>query len=121
MIIIGVDYHPEFQQLASVDSDTGEVSEARLQNPEQAQQFDRELAGRGARCESEWKLADMLAGWNDCLQNCSLSCGSEMQPRSRRSECANKKRIDTMPGSFCSCCWRIGSLEFGCQVRRTVT
>jgi hypothetical protein len=24
MIIIGVDFHPEFQQIASVDTDTGE-------------------------------------------------------------------------------------------------
>lgn len=49
MIIIGVDYHPEFQQLASVDTDTGEFREARLQNPEQAEKFYRELADRGAR------------------------------------------------------------------------
>ncbi len=26
MIIIGVDFHPEFQQIALVDSDTGRVS-----------------------------------------------------------------------------------------------
>jgi len=49
MIIIGVDYHPEFQQLASVDTETGEFKEARLQNPEQAEQFYRELAARGAQ------------------------------------------------------------------------
>ena len=50
MIIIGVDYHPEFQQLASVDTDTGEFREERLQNPEQAeQQFYRELSGHGAQ------------------------------------------------------------------------
>src|SRR6185437_4810183 len=49
MIIIRVDYHPEFQQLASVDTETGEFKEARLQNPEQAEQFYRELAARGAQ------------------------------------------------------------------------
>jgi len=49
MIIIGVDYHPEFQQLAFVDTDTGELSEARLRNPEQAEQFYRELAVQGAQ------------------------------------------------------------------------
>jgi len=49
MIIIGVDYHPEFQQIASVDTETGEFSEARLRNPEQAEQFYRELAGRDAQ------------------------------------------------------------------------
>jgi transposase len=49
MIIIGVDYHPEFQQIASLDTETGEFSEARLQNPEQAEQFYRELAGDEAQ------------------------------------------------------------------------
>ena len=49
MIIIGVDYHPEFQQLASVDTETGEFNEARLQNPEQAEKFYRELAARDAQ------------------------------------------------------------------------
>jgi len=49
MIMIGVDYHPEFQQLASVDTETGELSDARLHNPEQAEQFYRELAGCGAQ------------------------------------------------------------------------
>jgi hypothetical protein len=29
MIIIGVDFHPEFQQIASVDIDTGELQEQR--------------------------------------------------------------------------------------------
>ena len=27
MIIIGVDFHPEFQQMAFVDTDTGELEE----------------------------------------------------------------------------------------------
>jgi transposase len=30
MIIIGVDFHPEFQQIAFVDTDTGELDERRL-------------------------------------------------------------------------------------------
>ncbi len=30
MIIIGVDFRPEFQQTASVDTDTGECTEKRL-------------------------------------------------------------------------------------------
>ena len=45
MIIIGVDYHPEFQQVASVNTETGDFREVRLQNREQAEQFYRELSG----------------------------------------------------------------------------
>jgi transposase len=43
MLIIGCDYHPGFQQIAGVDTDTGELSERRLAHPEQAEQFYREL------------------------------------------------------------------------------
>ncbi|MGC2196514.1 MAG: IS110 family transposase [Terriglobales bacterium] len=49
MIIIGVDFHPEFQQIASVDTDTGELQERRLQHGEEAKCFYHELAARGVR------------------------------------------------------------------------
>ena len=41
MIIIGVDYHPEFQQIALLDKDTGELQEKRLCHPEEAEKFRR--------------------------------------------------------------------------------
>lgn len=47
MIIIGVDYHPEFQQIALLDKDTGEFQEKRLSHPEEAEQFYRALAATG--------------------------------------------------------------------------
>jgi transposase len=47
MIIIGVDFHPEFQQIVSVDIDTGELQEKRLEHPEAAEKFYRDLAGQG--------------------------------------------------------------------------
>ena len=47
MIIIGVDFHPEFQQIARVDTATGEFQETRLQQGEEAESFYRELAARG--------------------------------------------------------------------------
>jgi transposase len=46
MIIIGVDFHPEFQQIAWVDTETGELQERRLQHREEAEAFYRELAAR---------------------------------------------------------------------------
>jgi transposase len=49
MIIIGVDFHPEFQQIASVDTESGELQEQRLQHREEAESFYRELAARGVR------------------------------------------------------------------------
>jgi transposase len=44
MIIIGADFHPEFQQIAYVDTETGEFQEKRLGHREKAETFYRELA-----------------------------------------------------------------------------
>jgi transposase len=49
MIIIGVDYHPEFQQIAFLDRDTGEFQEKRLGHPAEAEQFYRALAATGQK------------------------------------------------------------------------
>src|SRR4029077_14539530 len=53
MIIIGVDFHPEFQQIASVDTDTGEFQEKRLAHPEEAEKFYRALTGPKVRVGME--------------------------------------------------------------------
>jgi transposase len=49
MIIIGVDYHPEFQQIALLDKDSGEFQEKRLSHPEEAEQFYRALGAAGEK------------------------------------------------------------------------
>ncbi len=43
MLIIGCDYHPGFQQIAFVNTETGELEECRLAHREEAEQFYREL------------------------------------------------------------------------------
>ena len=50
MIVIGCDYHPSFQQIAFVDTETGELQERRLQHREEAEKFYRDLAAQG------WKV-----------------------------------------------------------------
>jgi len=47
MIMIGVDYHPSFQQIAFVDTESGELQESRLQHREEAEKFYRDLATQG--------------------------------------------------------------------------
>ena len=47
MIIIGCDYHPGFQQIALVDTDTGEVKEGKLRHREEAEEFYRQLKVSG--------------------------------------------------------------------------
>ena len=49
MILIGADYHPGFQQIAFVDSETGELNELRLEHREEAEKFYQELAAQGMK------------------------------------------------------------------------
>src|SRR3984893_12731173 len=49
MIIIGCDYHPSFQQIAYVDTETGELQERPLQHREEAKKFYRQLAAEGLK------------------------------------------------------------------------
>jgi transposase len=49
MLIIGCDYHPGFQQIALVDTETGEVGERRLAHREETEQFYRKLSERSLR------------------------------------------------------------------------
>jgi transposase len=49
MLIIGCDYHPSFQQIAFVDTETGELQERRLQHREEAEKFYRDLAVQGIK------------------------------------------------------------------------
>lgn len=48
-MIIGCDFHPRFQQIACVETDTGEWTERRLMHTAEAEKFYRSLAGRQVR------------------------------------------------------------------------
>jgi hypothetical protein len=49
MTIIGCDYHPGFQQIAFVDTETGDYGEQRLAHSEGAEKFYRDLAAQGKK------------------------------------------------------------------------
>jgi transposase len=53
MLIIGCDYHPGFQQIAFVDTETGELRERRLAHREEAEQFYTGLKGQSVRVGME--------------------------------------------------------------------
>src|SRR5579862_1691407 len=53
MLIIGCDYHPGFQQIAFVDTETGELRERRLAHREEAEQFYTGLEGQRVRVGME--------------------------------------------------------------------
>ena len=49
MLIIGCDYHPSVQQIAWMETETGECGERRLRHRAEAEQFYRELQGKQVR------------------------------------------------------------------------
>ena len=49
MIIIGCDYHPGFQQIAYVDTGTGDLQERRLEHREEAERFYHDLVAQGMK------------------------------------------------------------------------
>ena len=70
MIIIGVDYHPSVQQIAYVDTETGETCERRLNHSDGEARHsiallneDRSACGKGSR------LPDMHAGLSGYWRN----------------------------------------------------
>src|SRR6201997_2652435 len=66
MLIIGCDYHPSFQQIALVNTETGELQERRLGHREEAEQFYRALATAGAKVRVGME-ASGHAGWFERL------------------------------------------------------
>ena len=70
MGIIGVDYHPSVQQIALVNTDTGEYGERRLNHSEgEAEKFYRELKAEDAVCAWGWRRPGMAAGSSGCWRN----------------------------------------------------
>ena len=66
MLILGCDYHPSFQQIVFVDTETGEVQERRLGHREEAEQFYRTWATAGATVRVGME-ASGHAGWFERL------------------------------------------------------
>jgi len=89
MVIIGLDYHPGFQQIAFVDTETGELQERRLQHREEAEKFYRDLAARGMKAiRNEGGLPHPGAGAR-VFRDRQRTEGSEVLSGSARAECGS--------------------------------
>ena len=86
MIIVGCDYHPGFQQIAFVDTETGELQERRLEHGEAAEKFYRDLAAQGMKVRVGME-ASGHARWFERLLaelNFELWIGDAAEIRARR-------------------------------------
>jgi len=84
MLIIGCDYHPSFQQIAFVDSATGECGERKLTHMVEAESFYRTLNGGSVRVGME---ATGHAHWFERLLaelNIELWIGDPAEIRAKR-------------------------------------
>lgn len=91
MWIIGCDYHPRFQQIAMVNTESGECSPRRLEHPGPAEQFYRSLAGQAVRVGME---ATGHARWFERLLS---ELGHELwigNPAAIRAAATRKQKTD---------------------------
>jgi transposase len=65
MMIIGCDYHPGFQQIARLDTETGELRERRLAHREEAEAFYRDLGAQGVRVRLGMEASGQRCGIRD--------------------------------------------------------
>ena len=86
MIIIGVDFHPEFQQIAFVDTQTGELQEQRLKHPQEAEAFYRELAASNAAVRVGMEASGHARWFEKLLQELQVELwiGDAAQIRSKQ-------------------------------------
>jgi len=118
MIIIGADYHPGFQQIAWVDSESGELNELRLEHREGAEKFYRDLGAQGMKVRVGME-ASGHARWFERLLaelHFELWIGDAAEIRNGY---ANKRRIARMHSCCCDCYSKIAFRGSGWRAGRT--
>src|ERR1700722_16077432 len=96
MIIIGADYHPGFQQIGFVDTDTGEFQERRLQHREEAEKFYRDLAAQGMRVRVGMEASGQARWFERLLSELHFELWVGDAAESGRSEYASRRPIARM-------------------------
>jgi hypothetical protein len=100
MLIVGCDYHPSVQQIAWLDTESGECGERRLLHSNgEAETFYRKLKEQGVRVRVGIEATGTRAGSSVCWRNWSTSCGSATRRRSRPNAYGSKSTIRRMPDS----------------------
>ena len=96
MIMVGCDYHPGFQQIAFVDTDTGEVQERRLQHRDETEEFYRDLAARGMKVRVGMEASGHARWVERLLGELQFELWVGTPRRSGADGDANRKRIARM-------------------------
>src|SRR6202166_130247 len=99
MLIIGCDYHPGFQQIAFVDTETGECGEQRLSHREEAEQFYRKLSERSLRVRVGMEASGHARWFERLLRELQfeLWIGDAAEIRTKRVRKQRTDRQDAQP------------------------
>ena len=120
MIIVGVDYHPSVQQVAFLDTETGETGERRLNHSDgEAERFIAIYGEDRSRCVGI--EATGHARWFErLLAELKFELWIGIRPGSRQHGYASKRPTGRML-SYCLGYWqRVAFPRSGSRVRRTV-
>ena len=113
MKIIGCDFHPSFQQIAMVDTETGEQTEKKL-TPGEAVQFYRQLQGPVLvgmeACGNTLWFERLLAQLGHPLW---LGDAGKIRALEVRKQKTDRRDAECC----CSCCWRSDFRGSGCRAR----
>lgn len=93
MLIIGLDYHPSFQQIAFVETETGEYGERRLEHPHEAEGFYRELQ----KPQRQVRIGMEASGYSRWFERLAAELGFELwigDPAQVRAKCVRKQKTD---------------------------
>ncbi|MGH7870318.1 MAG: IS110 family transposase [Candidatus Dormibacteraceae bacterium] len=101
MMIIGCDFHPRFQQIAYVDTETGEYVERRLMHTAEAESFYGSLTGRRVRVgvEATGNLAWFRRLLNELGQELVLGDATAIRasnPRKQKTDKRDARHILTL-------------------------
>jgi hypothetical protein len=107
MMIIGCDYHPGFQQIARLNTDTGERQEQRLGHREEAEQFYHDLK----TCSMTVRVGMEASGHARWFERLLADLKFELWLGDAAA--IRTKRCCQTHSCFRSCCWKIASENLG--------
>src|ERR1700720_1569262 len=113
MIIIGCDFHPSFQQIAMLDTETGATEEHKLMHTSgEAESFYRKLASPAV-------VGIETVGNDQWFVQILQKLGHEVRvgdaAQILASTCGSRKQIVETQNTYCSCWWKEGSRVSGYQ------
>jgi transposase len=117
-LIIGCDYHPSFQQIAFVDTSSGELSERRLFHREEAEQFYGKLKEQSVPVRVGMEASGHARWFERMLRDLQfeLWIGNAAEIRAKR---VRRQKTDRQERNcYCDCSWKTASRGSGWRTPR---